>query len=141
MTPLALPRISLGLVGTTFILLGLAFLFSPERMALIVGLEVQKPRPLIEVQAMYGGFELGLGTFFLVAAARTRWIRAALAAQVLGLAGLASGRLVGLTQSRPDRLMLVFAVVEIAGAVVGGVAFRVAKPALMNPRTERRADD
>ncbi len=141
MNSLALPRISLGLIGTTLALLGLGFLFSPERMAAAVGLEVQKPRPLTEIRAMYGGLELGLGVFFLVAAAKTRWIRAALAAQTLGLAGLAGGRLLGIAATKSDRLMLSLAMVEIAGAVLGGIAFRVAKPALMNPRNERRADD
>jgi uncharacterized membrane protein len=132
-------------VGTIFLLLGLAFLVAPEQMAPTVGLELRKPRPAIEIRAMYGGFELGLGVFFLVAAARTRWIRAALAAQTLGLAGLALGRIAGImatrTAGRTDRLMMALVVVEVAAATLGAIAFRVAKPALMNPRTERRVDD
>ncbi len=141
MTQFTFPRISLGLVGATFAILGIAFLVAPNEMAAIVGLETRRLRPLVEIRAMYRGFELGLGIFFLVAAIRTRWIRAALAAQILGLAGLAFGRIVGMALSQPDRLMMAFATIEIAGAALGAAAFRVAKTAHMNSRSDRRKYD
>jgi hypothetical protein len=139
--PLTLPRVSLGLVGTTFLGFGIAFLLVPERMAEVVELEARTSRPLIEIRAMYGGFEVGLGVFFLVAIARTRWIRAALAAQILGLGGLAVGRIYGMAATSADRLMVLFAGLEIAGVVLGIVAFRAAKTALINARAERRTYD
>jgi hypothetical protein len=131
---LALPRTSLGLAGVTFVGVGLAFLIDPDRLSSIVEIEARRPRASIELRAMYGGFELGLGVFFLVAAARSRWTRAALAAQVLTLSGLALGRLWGMFVTNTDRLMLLFAAIDIGGAVVGAIAFRAAKSALMNHR-------
>ncbi len=75
------PRFSLGVTGLLFVGLGLAFLLDPQRMADVIGMRADRPRHVVELRAMYGGFELGLGIFFLIAIGRTRWIRAALAAQ------------------------------------------------------------
>lgn len=131
---MTLARISLAITGVLFVVLGLAFLADPGRMAEIVGIEADRGRASIEVRAMYGGFELALGIFFLVATSRTRWFRAALAAQALGFAGLAAGRFVGMTLDGPDRRMLGLAVIECGGAVLGLVAFRQARNALLAVR-------
>lgn len=128
------PRFSLGVTGLLFVGLGVAFLIDPHRMADLVGIRTDRARHLIEVRAMYGGFEIGLGLFFLVAIGRTRWIRAALAAQTLGFSGLAGGRLIGLMFDGSDRLMLGFLAIELAGALMGAVAFRQALVAFMASR-------
>lgn len=131
---MTLARVSLAITGVLFVILGLAFLVEPGRMANIVGIEADRGRASIEVRAMYGGLELALGVFFLVATSRTRWFRAALAVQALGFAGLAAGRIVGMALDGVDRRMIGLTVIEIGGAVLGLVAFRQAKNALLAVR-------
>lgn len=132
------PRVSLGLVGAVLLGLGIAFLVAPEAMAEVIAIRFEHPRTAIEITAMYGGFEVGLGIFFLVAATRERWIRAALAVQFLGLGGLALGRLIGMAQAPAgDRLMLGFFLLETAGAGIGLWAFQRARVALATSHFER----
>jgi hypothetical protein len=127
----------LAATGAVFLALGLAFLVDPERMAAIVGIVARHPKPSTEVRAMYGGLEIGLGSFFLVASVRLRWIRAALAAQSLVLGSLCLGRLIGMALTNPsDRTMLSFALFEATGALIGLLAFRRAKEELLHrPRS------
>lgn len=128
------PRFSLGVTGLLFIGLGVAFLLDPHGMADVIGVRADRPRQVVELRAMYGGFELGLGIFFLIAIGRTRWIRAALAAQTLGFLGLAGGRLVGMMFDGWDRLNLGFFAIELTGALMGAVAFRQALATFMASR-------
>lgn len=130
------PRISLALTGIVFFGFGLAFLIDPVYMGDMVDLGVKGQRKAIEIRAMYGGLEIGLGMFFLVATLRIRWIRAALGAQVATFAGLALARLVGMVISGRDNLMLTLAAIEIGGALMGWIAFRRAGAAFMAGRVD-----
>lgn len=139
---MTIPRVVLVLTGVVFLSLGLLFLADPVGTIALVGIGVDNARAGIEVRAMYGGLELGLGAFFLVAAVRERWIRAGLGAQILSLGGLALGRAVGLAlDGQPDRLMLGLLLAELAGAGIGVTAFRHAREYLVNNRFERRSLD
>lgn len=131
-----LPRASLLIAGILFAAVGLVFLVDPARFGSVVDFDLRRPRQAIEIRAMYGGLCTGLGTFFLVAMNRTRWIRAALAAQVASFASLAAGRVVGMAASGPDGLMTVLAAVEVGGAVLGLVAFRRARQAFLASRAD-----
>ncbi|MBL8986973.1 MAG: DUF4345 family protein [Gemmatimonadetes bacterium] len=136
------PRVVLGLTGAVFVTLGLGFLVAPEGLLGLMKIQVSPERALLEIRAMYGGLELGLGVFFIVAVFRERWIRAALGAQFLVLGGMGSTRLLALLFAGPsDRLMVAFAVAEVIGAVLGIGAFGQARRILVNNRFERRRVD
>ena len=136
------PRVVLGLTGAVFVTLGLGFLVAPEGLLGLMKIQVSPERALLEIRAMYGGLELGLGVFFIVAVFRERWIRAALGAQFLVLGGMGSTRLLALLfAGSSDRLMVAFAVAEVIGAVLGIGAFGQARRILVNNRFERRRVD
>src|SRR5688500_6377603 len=88
-----LAKITLLLTAAGFLLFGTLFLINP-RMLEKTGAALLTPTSRFEVRAFYGGFELGLGVFFLLASMRPAWFRVALTAQVVGFAGLVGGRLV-----------------------------------------------
>ena len=124
---MSFPRLSLVLSGLCFVGFGGWILYQPEQLFRILDLTRPPPILQVEIAAMYGGLELGLGVFFLVAAGRGRWVRAALAAQVATFGGLGVGRVIGMALHGPaTRLYLGFLAFEIAGAVLGFFAFRQA---------------
>lgn len=136
------PRAVLVLTGIAFLGFGLVFMLNPVGTIERVGIRVDLPQSIIEIRAMYGGLELGLGTFFLVASARERWIRAGLGAAMLSLGGLAIGRAVGmLAAGEADSLMLLLMVLETTGAILALVAFRAVRKLLLSNRIERRRLD
>jgi hypothetical protein len=112
--------------------LGIAFLYDPVQLTRLLAAPRGPATLQAEIQAMYGGLELGIGVFFLVAAARSRWVRPALAVQVAVFSGLALGRIVGMvTRDVAGGLFVASLVLELVGALIGLIAFRRAK-ALMN---------
>lgn len=136
------PRVVLWLSGAGFLAFGLLFLVDPAGTIDTVGIRLDSAVSVIEIRAMYGGLEIGLGVFFFVAAFRERWVRAGLGAQILTMGGLAAGRGIGmLAAGQADRLMVLYLAVEIGAAVIGVLAFRHAKLVLINNRFERRRVD
>jgi len=101
---------------------GVAFLVRPSILER-VDVKARSARATTELRAMYGGMELGLGAFFLVAALRPEWEQAALMAQVLGLGALAASRVGGIVRDRPrGALMKALAIAEGGTALLAGVA-------------------
>jgi hypothetical protein len=81
-----------------------------------------------EIIAMYCGLQTGLGVFFLAAAARSRWVRAGLAAQIAVFTGLALGRLIGMvTRGVYSGLFVGSLILELVGALIGLIAFQRAR--------------
>ena len=133
---MTLARVSLTISGLLFLSLGIAFLATPESMAQMARLPIESPASIIEIRAMYGGLEAGLGAFFLISCFRPRWLRAALGAQFMIFAGLAAGRTLGLVQSPvKSRLEMAYAALELVWAVVGLIGFERVKTILLNSRT------
>ncbi|MGE0440238.1 MAG: DUF4345 family protein [Gemmatimonadales bacterium] len=126
-----LPRLVLALSGLVFLCLGLAFLLFPEQLAGRVDLAAGSAVGVVELQAISGGLEFGLGTFLLVAAFRVRWVRAALGAQVAGFGGLALGRSIGMLTAGIGGVHLWFLAAELTGALFGLMAFHHAKRVLL----------
>ena len=84
-----------GATAIGFAGFGIALLIFPNLIGL-VGVKELTNSGLVEVRAMYGGLQLGIGLFFLLALNRPKWVRAALVAQVCLVSGLALGRIFGL---------------------------------------------
>ncbi|MBV8049897.1 MAG: DUF4345 domain-containing protein [Acidobacteriaceae bacterium] len=88
-----------------------------------VDVHARSAQATTELRAMYGGMELGLGAFFLTAMFRPEWEQAALAAQAMGLGGLAASRLAGVLHDRPKGpLMKALVLAEGSAALLAAVA-------------------
>jgi hypothetical protein len=115
---------SLAITGVGYLAFGAVLLIRPEllRMAAI---EATGPEGFVELRAFYGGVELGLGIFFLIALARQPWWRPALYVQVYSLGGIASARMLALALT-PSHNPIVFIslAIELTGTVLGLVALR-----------------
>ncbi len=125
---MSLPRLSLVLAGLVFAGLGAYFLLQPGQVVRLLGLPNPPAVLRAELTAVYGGLQLGLGVFFLVAASRGRWVLPALAAQAFVFAGLAFGRIVGaIAQGESGRYFPVLLPVELVGLLLGLLGYRRAR--------------
>jgi hypothetical protein len=120
----ALARLSLGLSALVLLGFGMAVLLDPAVLR-SAGVVAPEAAGAVELRAFYGGLELGLAAFLLLALRRPEWYVPALAMQVLALGGVATARLIGIVLT-PTSEALVFAslLVEAAGAALGIVALR-----------------
>jgi hypothetical protein len=90
------PVVLLILAGAGFLGFGLWLIVDPAGGLATVGIAASNPAGLIELRALYGGLELGLGIFLLLCAARPDWRRPGLWAVLLGNGGIGLVRLVGI---------------------------------------------
>jgi hypothetical protein len=121
---MGLARFSLGATSLAFFIFGFWLLIAPEALAKI-GIQLANDSAKVEIRAMYGGFEIGMGVFFLLAAMRPEWFRPALVLQVVSLLGLGGVRLVTLLMAPDaDRLLYLFAGLELVAVVIGYLALR-----------------
>jgi hypothetical protein len=93
------PTLLLTLAGAGFLGFGLWLIVDPAGGLATVGIAAQNPAGLIELRALYGGLELGLGIFLLLSAARPDWRRPGLWAVLLGNGGIGLTRLAGIALS------------------------------------------
>ena len=119
---MTLARLSLGLTALAFAVFGALFLVSPTTLVRI-GVLLTLPNAVTEIRAFYGGMELGLAAFFVLALQRPAWIVPALVLQALALGATAVARLVGIVlEGGTTEIMLVLAAAEAAGCVLAIVA-------------------
>ena len=109
-----------GATAIGFAGFGIALLIFPNLIGL-VGVKELTNSGLVEIRALYGGLELGIGLFFLLALNRPKWVRATLVAQVCLVGGLALGRIFGLVatnwQAKPVVYLILAA--ELILAILG----------------------
>ncbi|MFT4713229.1 MAG: hypothetical protein ACJAVI_001673 [Candidatus Azotimanducaceae bacterium] len=89
----------LGISALAFITYGLVSVVSPEVPAGFAGLEMGSGDAFVEITAMYGGLQTGVGFFCLLALLRSEFYRPGLVALVLGIGTLAFARLFGLVMT------------------------------------------
>lgn len=87
----------IALAGAGFLAFGLWLTLDAAAALAGVGIEAANAAGLIELRAFYGGLELGLGSFLLACAIRPDWRPAGLWLTLLGNAGIATVRLIGIT--------------------------------------------
>ena len=121
---MGLARFSLGATSLAFFIFGFWLLIAPQALG-DVGIQLATPSAQVEIRAMYGGFEIGMGVFFLLAALRSEWFRPALVLQVVSLLGLGGTRLVTLLlTSGADRMLYFFAGLELLAVGIGWIALK-----------------
>jgi hypothetical protein len=86
----------LMLAGLGFLAFGVWLIVDPVGGLATVGIAALNPAGLIELRALYGGLELGLGVFFLLCASRPAWRRPGLWAVLLGNGSIGLTRLAGI---------------------------------------------
>ncbi len=129
------PKVVLGISGLIFLLLGVANLLDPAGSMKLIGVNVPAGRGTVEARGIYGGLQLGLGLFMLVATARERWLRPGLSAQIFCFGGLAAGRVLGMLLIRDfGGPAMVKVVIEVTATLIGLIAFRHAKQVVLRNR-------
>jgi hypothetical protein len=93
---MTLARVVLKLVGFLFVALGVWGLLSPVQFASMAEVQLATPTAITDGRAVYGGLELGIGTFLLLCANRQELVRSGLLAVLLIVGGLFVGRAMGL---------------------------------------------
>jgi hypothetical protein len=103
--------------------LGLGFLFDPMGMAATISLEPTSAAGMAELRAVYGGLELGLGGFFLLALRWERLQESALWLLLIAYGGISVGRMGGVLLDQPsDSMTYQLLAIEIVGAALAGAA-------------------
>ncbi len=93
---MTLGRWVLALSSLPFLGIGVAFLFWPAPMASRVGLTVADALADNDVRAVYGGMQLGIGSFLALSATRPAWVVPGLTASLLAFGGLAAARVLSI---------------------------------------------
>lgn len=115
---------------------GVAFVLRPVEMAGVLHLSLSAPSARIEVRAVYGGMQVGLGVFLLVCAMRRNLLRVGLSAAACVFTGLAVARFFGLMlEGFSQPLMLIVLMLEAMVAVLAtwGAATTPGARAAMGP--------
>jgi hypothetical protein len=89
-------RIYLALQALALIALGLAYFSHPEEMSNLSGMLLMAPAAVTDVRAYYGGLQIGLGIYLLLACRLVELQRATLMLAVLLYSALALARIAGL---------------------------------------------
>jgi len=115
----SLTRRFLLATGILYVLLGVAYLVAPVRMAALADLALPTAKAVIEIRGFYGGQLVGIGAFILLGAWRSSYASPALLLIALSLGGTAVGRLVGISSAGtlPPIIVGVLAI-EITASVV-----------------------
>ena len=94
-----LPRIFLGLSGLLWFAYGVYCFFDPGFLDETAGVTATSTTGTIELRAMYGGLQAGMGALALAAVVRPALVVPALLASSFLFAGLASARLLAALQA------------------------------------------
>ena len=116
-------RVVVILTGLITLGFGAAFLLVPAAMMEFVELDLTTPSALTEIRAIYGGFQIGLGTFLLICASNPTLFAPACLTGCLVLGGAALGRMVGMVvDGDPLQSIVLLFTLELSGAVLNGYA-------------------
>ncbi|MDY6941821.1 MAG: DUF4345 family protein [Pseudomonadota bacterium] len=108
--------------GLIFGLYGLYCVFDPALAAGLSGLETPSTSAVIELQAMYGGFQAAFGILLLVCCVFPGMVRYGLWTAVAMAGGLALARGVGISMHGLGGAYIVLAFIYEAGTAIAGLA-------------------
>jgi hypothetical protein len=117
-------RAILWLGVLTFAGFGVAFLVAFDPLARALGLRAT-PTARVDLQATYGGFELGFAAFLAFCATRRGWLRQGLVASGLAFAGFGLARAGSyVANPRAETWLVYLFLAEFAGAALSFWAAR-----------------
>ena len=110
-----LQQLLLGLNSLFFAVYGLGFALFPEALSTFVtDTTPMSTSGLIDMRATYGGMSIAIGVIFWLLAKETATARLGIIALIIVMAGMASGRLVGiLFDGNPNGIMYLYLAAEI----------------------------
>lgn len=112
-------------VDLVFLGYGMGFVFVPEPLLkAVVGEVPVASSAWIDIRATYGGLSLGVGALLWALSLNRATVRSGLLGVVLLMAGMASGRTIGMVvDGAPNGYMVLYLVLEVAAALLGGWAW------------------
>jgi hypothetical protein len=110
------------IIGSLFVVAGLAFLLLPQQSVGFVDVSLPTLTAIVEIQGFYGGQMAGIGILLLVTALQPSLTSVGLLVVIASLGGTAVGRLIGMSMGGelPVRMAVLF-VVEAGTAVTAAV--------------------
>jgi Domain of unknown function (DUF4345) len=112
-------RIVLALDALLFAGFGALWWIMPQAMAAKVGIGLTSTGAIIDAQGLYGGLEVGLGSFLAYCALAAARTRLGLVAGTCILCGIALSRLVAIARfGLPDTSVAVLVGLDLLGAVL-----------------------
>ena len=103
--------------------IGVACLVDPMAVMATVGVTSLNEGGVVELRAMYGGMQFGIGVFLAWCAIRPERVRIGLTAATLQIGGLGFARLGACLVSWPEGWLFPFlCVIEIGAALLGAIA-------------------
>ncbi len=115
-------QLALALNGLAFLGFGLIFAVDPDGMMASLDLEISSGVARTDLRAIYGGLEVGLGLWLLLACARPSLHTAGLISGALVTGGLVCGRGLGMLLDGADPLNPTLIASEFAAFLLCAVA-------------------
>lgn len=114
----------------SFISYGLLCFFAPELPAGYIGYALTNADSRIEMVAMYGGLEIGIGVFCLLGAIKPEYTKAGLLLIIFTVGGLAIGRHYSFALNNDPVTSYTYSTIvfETVTAIIAAVAFYKSKP-------------
>ena len=130
----------LVIAGAACLTIGLASLFAPVAVADFVNIELKDSLARFDFRAVYGGLDLGIGAFLVIAALRKPWRLPALNMSCLVFGGLILGRVVSLALDEgPGVVGWVLMGLEVAVLAISAAALLRLHGARAEERAQERA--
>ena len=119
-----LPMLYAAGMGLAYIGVGLYCFFAPDGLMAMWGAHIQTTAERIDIQATYGGLDLGVGLFVLWSLFIRGDTEGAVVAAALAVAGFALARGLAMAWAGEAGVHLGFFVFELVCALLGFVAWR-----------------
>ena len=116
-------RAVLGVSGLLFAAIGMVFLVDPLPWAAKVDLVMPTSTAVTDIRAVYGGLDLGLGSFLIWCVCHIQRVKLGLVAGLMVFGGLFMGRLWGvLATGDMSEIIVILGFIEGLGIILHGVA-------------------
>jgi hypothetical protein len=116
-------RVVLAVSGLVFVGFGVAFLFWPAPMTLRVGIPLVTMSGTTDVRAVYGGLEIGFGTFLILCSTARAYVLPGLLGVLCALVGMSVSSAVGIAlDGGPAPIIGAALAVEVSGAALALLA-------------------
>src|SRR5438477_3858186 len=117
-------KLSLAIAAAGFAGFGIACLADPKWMLKQIDIRPTSDTGTVELRAMYGGLELGMGAFFAYAVTKDELTKPALMVQLGALGGLALARVASMMATPPRKIMCPIAAAEVGATVICATALK-----------------
>ena len=118
----------LAIGGLATLGFGVAYLARSDVMARMVGIALPSPGARADYRAIYGGAQVALGLYFVLAALTPEWRRPGLAGLALFAAGFGVARMASLARERAWRHpQWIVGALELLGGIVATLLYGVSR--------------